>query len=138
MVNAISFSGPKVDADTDGFALWEGDCDDLDPAVSLVEEVEVTPAMIERISEGTNLKIQDQVWILMQACSKFIDVLDAVPEEHRASIDTELLSDAVSMVLVAAPGNERDKLRGYITGETDGYELDGPGEEEPVAQVQDT
>ena len=103
---------------------------DLDPAVSLLDEADVTPEMMERIRTGKDLKIQDQVWVLMQACSKFIDILDAIPEEHKEIIDAQLVSDAVMMVLVAARDGERTRLGQYVTGEIDESVLDGTLEAE--------
>ena len=108
---------------------------DLDPAVSLIDEMEVTPAMIDRIATGKNLKVQDQVWILMQACSKFIDILDNIADEHHTAVETELLAETLHLVLAAAPEHEREKLRKYLIGETDGTELDGPSEAEPVSPL---
>jgi len=99
-------------------------------AVSLIDEVKVTDDLVERVRTGEGLTIQDQVWVFMQAVAKFTEVFDAIPAEQRHVLNTQLVSDAIMMVMLAAPERERETLYQYLSGANDGTELDGAPEEE--------
>lgn len=105
-------------------------------AISLIEEVEVTEELLERVRTGEGLTVEDQIWVLMQAVSRFTDVLDAIPADDKHIIDAERVVDAVSMILLASRADERPSLSAYVSGDTDVIEeLDGPAEDKSLEEV---
>lgn len=94
-------------------------------------EVGISEEELARIIDGKKMTISDQVKMLNQACSLFLDLLTSIPEEHKVGVDGELLLDSTTALMYAVPFSDRDEVWENIMAEEEDDGADRTEEGQP-------